>query len=125
VFRLIRESANPLFDVESSQLQQAGSIASGDEFRKGGSRSDRGSAAADFEAGLRDSSVFNSRGEPKEIAANGIRNLDCNGRGSQFTYVARISEVLDQLRRHKRYFVAPPTISLPCTAGGLAAGVLN
>jgi len=60
---------------------------------------------------LDDASALEQNREAKNIAAHRIRNLNGDRRWRKFTNVARIPEMLDQFRGHRRRCTGQPTIS--------------
>jgi len=87
-----------LFDITGREALEACSIASGDQFGERGSGRDGSRAPANFEPALNDPTGFDEAGQAKDIAADGVRNLDRNRGRRQFTDVARIPEMLNQFR---------------------------
>jgi 8-oxo-dGTP diphosphatase len=97
VFRFVRQPADGLLNIGSGKPPKAGLVTPGDEFGESGSRRDGSRAAANLEAALADMPGIDESGEPQDIAADGVRDLNGDRRRREFTDVARIPEVLDKL----------------------------
>ena len=100
MLRFIGKPAHSRIDIRRPQFPQTRTVFSGDQFGERRSGSDGCSAAPNFESALRDTAIFNQRGQAQNIAADGIRNLYGDGGRGKFAHIARVPEVLDQFRAH-------------------------
>jgi len=100
MLRFIGKSADGRIDIGGTQPSETVPVSSGNEFGKRRTGGNGSCTPPDFKTGLRHTAVFHQRRQPKNIAANGIRHFNGDCRHRQFANIARIPEVVNQLRRH-------------------------